>query len=84
MKRDEPVELHGRFDKGARSSIRKTVAESRRSEEKILGAQVRQVGFVLDNALSRQSQPLFQGQRLGGAFCKHGGRFLDLNEVGSH
>jgi len=39
---------------------------------------------MLDNALRGQHQALSEGQRLGGAFSKHSGRFLDLNEVGSH
>jgi hypothetical protein len=67
-----------------RFSIRKAVAESHRIEEKALGAQVRQVGCMLDNALRSQHQALCQWQRLCGAFCKHSGQFLGLTEVGSH
>jgi hypothetical protein len=76
------VLVHVRRDLG--QLIRKTVAESRRVEEKTLGAKVRQVGRMLDNALRRQPQALFQGQGFCGAFRKHCGRLLDLNEVGSH
>jgi hypothetical protein len=64
--------------------IRETVAESCRIEEKTLGAQIRQVCCMLDDALRSQHQALSEGQRLCGAFCKHNGRFLDLNEVRSH
>ena len=64
--------------------IRKSVTESRCIEQKTLGAQVRQVGCMLDDALRRQPQALSQRQRPCGAFCEHRGRFLDLDEVGSH
>jgi hypothetical protein len=64
--------------------ITKAVAKSSRTEEKTLGAQIRQMGCLLDKGLRRQLQALSQRQRFCGAFCKHRRRFLDFNEVGSH
>jgi hypothetical protein len=42
------------------------------------------MGGVLDHALRTQPQALSEGKRLGGAFREHRGRFLGLDEVGSH
>jgi hypothetical protein len=64
--------------------VGKAVAQSRGIEENTLGAQVSQVGIMLDNTLRQQSQALFERQRLRGAFRKHVGRFPDLIEVGPH
>jgi hypothetical protein len=66
------------------NSIRKPVAESRSTHKNTLGAQIRQVGCMLDNALRRQQHALLQRQRLRGAFGQHRRRFFDLNEVGLH
>ena len=65
-------------------SITKPVAESRRVEEMTLRTQVRQVRFLLDDALRRQRQALCQRQRICGAFCEQRGRFFNLDEVRSH
>jgi hypothetical protein len=64
--------------------VRKAVSESRRVEQQTLGAQVSQMGGVLDHTLRPQPQALSQRKRLGGAFREHRGRFLGLDEVGSH